>query len=541
MSQRLPSSPWFAGAVLALALALAGCEEIVYKDRELFNPPPDSASGFLGYFNVAEKQTTCGNCHVSFQGEWKQTRHARAAADLEASGHAQDACWGCHAVSEKGNAVTVPAGYSVVKDSAYRDVQCESCHGPGYRHLQNPSRETRPLASITVDTTLTKGCGECHSGVHTPFMEQWAASKHGYGGTAFEEEGGRSPCNTCHEGRSAIRLNFGKVTNYVESADTGAASYQPIVCAVCHDPHSAKNDGQLRAPLGEPSTNQLCIKCHSRQGAPTPGSATRRGPHAAQGLLVIDEAVGWIPPNFSYTGPIVSTHGSEANPRLCASCHVTSFDVTDPASGNLLLHSVGHTFEAVQCLDAKGLPTEGPCSVDQRDFRGCVASGCHASVTAARSAFVATKQRMNFLTDQLWYDSNGNGVMETTDAGLLPKVLAQAIAQGKRNVMNLYDRTFTVAEGAIWNAQLAFTHDREYWASFKIAGQNSCSAANCTAGDSLNTAHKSSGEGVHNPFLLDALLTATIEAVQQTYGLAPDRPVDLTVQATPPPGVRSPR
>ena len=537
MISRLPRAVSPCGAALTLLGLLTGCEDVVYRDRELFNPPPDTASGFLGYFNVAEKQTTCGNCHVSFQAQWMGTRHARAAADLDASGQAQGFCWGCHAVSELGNAVTVAAGYNVVADSAYRDVQCESCHGPGFQHVQNPSRETRPLASIHVDTGLTNSCGECHSGAHTPYAEQWAASKHGYGGQAYATEGGRSPCSTCHEGRTAIRLNFGETTNYVELADTGAASYQPILCATCHDPHSAANEGQLRAPLSEPSREQLCVRCHSREGHPPASGVTRRGPHAAQGLLVIGEDAGWIPPNYTYPDKLVGAHGSESNPRQCASCHVTRFEVTDAATGEFVLASVGHTFEAISCLDAQGAPTAGPCTVEQRDFRGCAVSGCHLSPSDARSAFVAVKGRMNFLTDQLWADTDADGVMETTDGGLLPDVLAQAIAANNLNVINLYDRTLTVAEGAIWNAQLAYTHDREYWSSFTVQGQNSC-ATPCSTQGAANTAHKSSGEGVHNPFLLDALLTSSIQAVQAAYGLAPDRPVDLTVRATPPSGVR---
>lgn len=146
---------------------------------------------------------------------------------------------------------------------------------------------------------------------------------------------------------------------------------------------------------------------------------------------------------------------------------------------------------------------------------------------------------MNTLTDLLWTDTDADATMEATDGGLLPKVLAQAIAANNKNVINLYDGTLTVAEGAIWNAQLAFTHDRGYWSSFTVTGQLSCTpTTTCTTTGSPNTAHKSSGEGVHNPFLLEALLTASIQAVQTTYGLAPDMPVDLTVQATPPPGVR---
>jgi predicted CXXCH cytochrome family protein len=523
-----------------LAFILAGCidEKIVFRDRELFNPPPDSLNGFLGYFNVADGITTCGNCHGEKQAAWAQTAHAKALADLEESGAAQEFCYGCHTVSELGNAVAQAAGYNAVKDSAYHDVQCESCHGPGYQHVQSvlAGSVVRPLASISVDTGLTNGCGECHAGEHHPFVEQWAESKHGYGGHAYTTEGGRSPCNTCHEGRAAMLLNFGETADFVEKSATGAASYQPIVCAVCHDPHDATNPSQLRAPLSEPSTNQLCIQCHSRQGAPTPGSATRRGPHAAQGLLVIDEAAGWIPPNFTYdTSNVVGSHGNEANPRLCAACHVYRFDVTDQATGNFVLTSVGHTFEAIPCVDAQGVPVPGPCADTQRNFGGCAVSGCHGSTAAARTAFQVVRARMNQLTDQLWAD-DGDAIMETTDGGLLPKVLAQSIAAGKRNVMNLYDRTLTPAEGAIWNAQLAYTHERAYWGSFRISGQNSCSATNCTAGDSVNTAHKASGEGVHNPFLLEALLLSSIEAVKTTYGVSAP-PFDMTPQFTRPKGV----
>lgn len=526
-----------AGAVFALS----GCidQDIVFRDRELFNPPPDSANGFLGYFDAAEGVTTCGNCHAEKQATWEQTHHAEATASVEESGAAQESCYSCHTVSELGNAAAVAAGYNVAKDSAYRDVQCESCHGPGFQHVQSvlAGSVVRPLASISVDTGLTNGCGECHTGTHQPFVEEWAESKHGYGGTAYLAEGGRSPCNTCHEGRAAMLLNFGETANFVEKSATGPESYQPIVCAVCHDPHDATNESQLRAPLAEPSVNQLCVQCHSRQGAPTPGSATRRGPHAAQGLLVIDEAVGWIPPNFTYdTSDVVGSHGNEANRRLCASCHVYAFEVTDAATGNFLVHSVGHTFEAIPCVDAQGVPIGGECADTERTFAGCAVSGCHGSAGAARTAFQVVQARMNALTDQLWAD-DGDAIMETGDGGLLPKVLANAIAANTRNVMNLYDRTLTPAEGAIWNAQLAYTHDRAQWGSFRIAGQNSCSAANCTAGDSVNTARKASGDGVHNPFLLEALLLSSIEAVKTTYGVSAP-PFDMSPQMTRPKGVR---
>jgi predicted CXXCH cytochrome family protein len=443
-------------------------------------------------------------------------------------------------VSELGNALEVAAGWNAVPDSTYHNVQCESCHGPGLTHLESVALGTvvRPFASIAVDTLGTNGCAGCHEGTHHPFVEQWSESKHGYGGTHFlPPYGNRSPCNECHEGRTALVAQFGANGDYVEKDQ--ADNYQPHTCSVCHDPHDATNPSQLRASLSEPSRNQICVKCHSREGHPEPGAATRRGPHAAQGLLVIDEDVGYIPPNFQYDSTkIVSSHGTTANPRLCASCHVYKFNVTDAATGDFLLTSVGHTFEAIQCLDADGVPTEGPCALSERQFGGCAVSGCHTSEDGARSAFIATRSSMNFYVDQLWADTDDDAVMETTDGGLLPRVLAQAIAAGNLNEINLYDDVLTPAEGAIWNAQLAYTSEREVWSGFSVAGQKSCTpTATCTTQGSGNSAHKSSGEGVHNPFLLEALLISSIQYLQSYYGL-PAPEADLTPRMTPPPGLR---
>ncbi|MBI2403754.1 MAG: hypothetical protein HYV20_13675 [Gemmatimonadetes bacterium] len=554
MSNGLLSAIWFVGAGLTLTLLLTGCEQVVYRDKELFNPPPDTISGFLGYFNVATQQTTCGNCHVGKQAEWAGTGHSRAWEHLQASGHAVESCNACHTVNERGNVVAVAAGYNAVQDSAYHDVQCESCHGPGAQHLAGPEA-IQPLASIAVGTDSTNGCGECHQGSHTPYVEEWSASPHGYGGTVsssgvplFVSNGPRDPCKNCHEGRQALQINFGGLDPrlsgqtggergvYLEANTPGA--YQPITCAVCHDPHNAANEGQLRAPLGEPELNQVCVHCHRREGHATGGVATRRGPHGAQGLVVIDEDVGWIPPNWPYTERILPTHSAD-NPRLCAACHVTAFEIKD-AAGSFVKNYTGHLFEAIPCIDqTTGEPIPGgSCSDAQRYFGGCAVSGCHGSAGAARTALAAVRARLNYLTDALWADTDGDAVMETTDGGLLPKVLAQAIAQNQRNVINLYDTSLTVADGAIWNAQLASTHGRSYWLNFKVDGQNTCATPGCTTGGGSNTGHKSSGDGVHNPFLLEALLIESIKAVQTTYGLAPSQALDLRVRATPPAGVR---
>jgi predicted CXXCH cytochrome family protein len=520
------------------ALALAACttEKIVYRTREPFNPGSDTANGFLGYFAVANKQTNCGNCHVGVQATWKGTKHSQAWGDLQASGHAQPFCSGCHTVSQYGNSIGKPAGYLAVADSAYQDVQCENCHGPGFTHAQNPDLIGNwPLASIHVDTGITNGCGGCHTGVHEPFADQWVQSAHG-SGPAFSHAAANPSCAPCHEGKAALQVKFGVTTNYAEKGDT---THQRIVCVVCHDPHGASPfEGQLRASISDPTTDNLCIKCHSRNGTPPWGIATAtspaRGAHGAQGLLVIGQNVGWIPPNFTYdTTQIVSSHGTAANPRLCATCHVAFTTITDRATGAFTFQSVGHLFEAIPCTNATtGIPV--PCATalppdTVRSFVACSNSSCHIGGPAiARNAYLTFRGRLDNLLDQIWLDSNANGVIDSTDGGLVPQLVARAMRSGATAadsaVLNFGTTTTTVAKGALFNAALAATDDRPYFLNGKVLGKGFAT-------------HMASGNGVHNPFLLEALLTSSIQALHTTYLLPLRAP--LQVQATPPPGLRT--
>ena len=520
-------SRWFLAATAALALGACTNEKLVYQTKAPFNPPPDSVNGFLGYYDASTKQTTCGNCHVEKQGNWASTKHAQAWEDLQASGHASASCEGCHSVSELGNGVGHPAGYSVNPDSVYHDVQCENCHGPGATHVASPTTQNEPLASIEVDTAKANGCGGCHTGTHEPFVDQWVQSAHG-SGPAFSHAAGNPTCNPCHEGKTALAVKFGVSTNYVER---DSSKLERIVCVVCHDPHGATPyAGQLRASINEPTIDNLCVRCHSRSGTPPWSTAaaggTARGAHGAQGLLVIGQNVGWIPPNFTYdTGQIVSSHGTSANPRLCATCHVAFTTITDKATGAFVFQSVGHLFAPIPCTDSAGIPTaEENCTLTQRDFSACATSGCHLTQQAARSAFQAVDARFNNLLDQIWTDVDSNNVIDATDGGLLPQMVARGTAADSA-ALDFTSTTTTVAKGTLWNAALAATNERQNFLGGKVYGVTF-------------STHMASGNGVHNPFLLEALLTSSISALKQAYGLTAPANVDLTVHAAPPPGLQ---
>jgi predicted CXXCH cytochrome family protein len=430
---------------LALALGavawLGACTETVYRDRPPFNPPPDATSGFLGYFDAATQQTTCGNCHVEHQAEWSKTAHAGAWATLEAIGQSGNAvCAGCHSVNENGNLTPGPAGYNSVKDAAYHDVQCENCHGPGYVHVQTPDGNTAPLASIHVDTTTdaatavaTGSCAACHSGTHHPFWEEWRQSMHARMGRHNDEP----LCEQCHSGQGALAA-WGVTSAFKED---GAVN-EGITCVVCHDPHDDTNPAQLRYPLASNDhTNQICMKCHWRRTAPLIMDSTRapddpaglsgsNSPHAPQGAVLLAQA-GYQ--NLTYLDPAVlspSSHGQLAkNPKLCGGCHLYGFPATNDVGASVTV--TGHLFRPIPCYGPDGLPTDSiqSCAytATERSFKACAQSGCHGDEATAAALLSLARTRIQALTAALWVNSgtgtgsSSNG-LDTLDGGIIPAI-----------------------------------------------------------------------------------------------------------------------
>ena len=548
MTSRTVLSRSLAALVGTVALAfIAGCTETntqtEYVERPMFNPPPDSVSGFMGYYTASTKQTTCGNCHVSFQGQWVDTRHAGAYDDVANSGHAASYCYGCHTVNALGNSAAVgpdslSAGYTAVPDVAYHDVQCESCHGPGYTHVSSPSTTNHPLAragiygmaGATKDTSAS--CGGCHSGEHAPFVEQWSTTGHA-DSAANASQASNASCMGCHEGRAALARFNGDPSHYVEKDSVGQThTLPPATCAVCHDPHGSPYEGQLRAPIDVPELSvNLCMQCHYRGTTPSgsftnsTATTTSRGAHASQGPIVLgDAAAGYIPPGFVFdTTNAYTSHNSSRNPRLCAGCHVNAFTVTDAATGAFVLESVGHLFSPDPCLDpVTGVPVkDNSCAYtpsSTRNWSGCVNGGCHASADVASSALVAERAQIQTLTNQLWNDVNptkntgGEPYMDALDTGYLPKLLFGLGANNNPTGTDGFkaflgtDAHVSPAEGALFNAMML--------------------AENLYG-------HKDGSYGVHNPFYYEALLAASIQDVlasYPTYLPAPPPEVQAAIQ-----------
>ncbi|HTR77427.1 MAG TPA: cytochrome c3 family protein, partial [Gemmatimonadaceae bacterium] len=451
-----------------------------------FAAPATNAGSFIGYYDVTNKQTVCGSCHVDYQTRWSATKHAGAWADLQASGVATGVCQACHSVTNLGNAVTDTAvGYRSTKDARYHDVQCESCHGPGLTHASDPNANNLPLASIKADTNATNGCGECHTGVHEPFVDEWKLTNvSGLSHSIVQSGtvGNTDPtCVGCHTAQGAL-LQFGVTENYVESVASSAAittaNALPIVCATCHDPHGSSNAHQLRFSISAANIDDnLCIKCHQRRADPSQVT-TRNSVHSPEGPTLLGLA-GWFPPGMSAGDSIIGTHGTpSANPELCATCHVYRYTAVDSASGNFVFQSTGHRFIAAPCVDANGIPTTAQtCDISVKTFRSCVASGCHASETVARSLYLTDSARILQLVTSLNSAINKVNAIKPGDCKLGGPI-------------------YTSCLGSQFNVTLA----------------------------------QSPGGFVHNPFLLEQLLIASINQLQKDYGVTPSVSVSLKPQ-----------
>jgi predicted CXXCH cytochrome family protein len=467
------------------AMAACATEKLVYRSGTNFAAPPSSAANFIGYYDVANKQTVCGSCHIDVQTRWSATKHAGAWADLQASGSSTGYCEACHTVTNLGNAVTdTTVGYRSTKDARYHDVQCESCHGPGLTHASAPSSSNRPLASIKADTNATNGCGECHSGVHSPFVNEWKLSNVGGLSHSIVQPGtvgnADPTCIGCHTAQGALS-QFGVTENYVEKVATNAitaANALPIVCATCHDPHGSPNTHQLRFSISAPNIDDnLCMKCHQRRADPSQVT-TRNSVHSPEGPTLLGLA-GWFPPGMSAGDSINGTHGTPSrNPELCATCHVSRYSATDKATGKFVFQATGHRFIAAPCVDANGVPTtDQSCTITAKTFRSCVSASCHATETVARTLYLTDSSRVLQLV------TSANSAIKKVTA-LKPKDCA------------LGGAVFTSCLGTQFNVSLA----------------------------------QSPGGFVHNPFLIEQLLVASINQLQKDYGVTPDVGVPLTLQ-----------
>ncbi|MEO7192792.1 MAG: DmsE family decaheme c-type cytochrome [Vicinamibacterales bacterium] len=218
------------------------------------------------------------------------------------------ACLGCHDAQNKGYADHPHHQASDPRTPAAKQG-CETCHGAGSKHADNPE-EVHVLNNFKTMTPsqVSATCTECHNrGEHA----LWQGSAH---------EKRDLSCISCHSVHSA-KSESGNLKEKTQTqvcaqchrdkaAKLDRSGHMPLregkmECSTCHTPHGSTNVRNLRK--GD-SIAEMCTSCH----------ADKRGPFLWEHAPSRDGCVTCHDPHGSSNERMLVTK----TPMLCQRCHV---------------------------------------------------------------------------------------------------------------------------------------------------------------------------------------------------------------------------
>ncbi len=206
---------WGAGAGAALAVVLISCA----TNRTMMAPPSIPGATFVG-------SKECATCHEKLVRDFRTADHAK----LQAKGK---------------NAV---------------DMGCESCHGPGSKHVEAGGGK----GLIVNPKKSPETCFQCH-------LDKKAQFSLPYTHPVLTGKVSCSDCHNPHKGNAVkgggTQLNGKNETCYqCHKQQTGPFVFTHDAvregCTTCHSPHGSVNQKMLN------ERNQtLCLKCHFDGGS----------------------------------------------------------------------------------------------------------------------------------------------------------------------------------------------------------------------------------------------------------------------------------
>jgi predicted CXXCH cytochrome family protein len=213
-------------------------------------------------------------------------------------------CFQCHTQITRAFDASPHAHLVVAEATLPGGTGCESCHGPGSKHVEagggaqfiiNPGREPDACFRCHLETHA-----EFQLPVHHPVIE------------------GRMNCVQCHDphggdifkaadgGLAMARLNETCVQCHREQTHPFVFEHPAMRegCVTCHNPHGSINRKLLKLP-----DNNLCLRCHAQvQGPGVPPGEFYIGqvPHA----VLMQMGTCWS------AGCHTAVHGSDVDVRL---------------------------------------------------------------------------------------------------------------------------------------------------------------------------------------------------------------------------------
>jgi peroxiredoxin len=159
-TERLPLVSHAASAQ-SLSLSLADRQKLLEKrdkrERQLFEK-----GDYIG-------SAACQSCHAKEHELWAASSHAHAFATLAKSGEQKKAdCQRCHTTG-----FGEPTGFPHA-GASLENVGCESCHGPGKRHVEDAGKTSGTILRLTEkcdSCVILLICGSCHDDANDPGFE----------------------------------------------------------------------------------------------------------------------------------------------------------------------------------------------------------------------------------------------------------------------------------------------------------------------------------------------------------------------------------
>jgi DmsE family decaheme c-type cytochrome len=230
---------------------------------------------------------------------------------------------------------------------------CESCHGPGEAHMNDPEK-VKPIQLNKVSAkAVTETCATCHDrGVHA----LWKGSPH---------ESRNVSCVSCHsihkpqsmtaQLRGVNQLQTCVACHRDKVAKVDRSGHMPVregkmECSSCHNPHGSTNVRLLK--VGH-SVNEACSSCHAEKRGPYlfehggitgESCATCHDPHGSNNDRMLVAKLPFLcqrchnhlkHPATIYDNKVVES-SNRLFSRSCVTCHSAIHGSNHPAGSTFL-------------------------------------------------------------------------------------------------------------------------------------------------------------------------------------------------------------